>query len=135
MEIYNTQIKNKHIKNMTCPKSVAIEPELYYKITLMYKCCWYWTNQCPINNSAGKQWNWNNHLFKMSQHTAIAKKTESVTYVLLTWNKSVSVKKTRQETNNQNSDLFKVVANALGLGNKITLMTYVLLTRNKSPSH
>ena len=39
MEIYNTQIKNKHIKNMTCPKSVAIEPELYYKITLMYKCC------------------------------------------------------------------------------------------------
>ena len=41
-------------------------------------------------------------------------------HVLLTWNKSVFAKQTRQEknnqeTNNQNNDLFKVAANALGL--------------------
>ena len=35
----------------------------------MYKYCWHWTNQCPINNIAGKQWNWNNDLFKVSQYT------------------------------------------------------------------
>ena len=33
--------KNKRIENVTFPKSVAIEPELCYKITLMYKCCCY----------------------------------------------------------------------------------------------
>ena len=69
MYIYNTQIKNKRIENVTCPKSLATEPKLHYKITLMYKYCWHWTNQCPINSSAGKQWNSINYLFKVSQHT------------------------------------------------------------------
>ena len=38
---------------MTCPKSVATEPELYYKITLMYKCCYIEQINVQINNSAG----------------------------------------------------------------------------------
>ena len=62
------------------------------------------------------------------------KETEPVTHVLLTLNKSVSGWQTRQETNNQNSDLFKVATNALGLRNQDTPMTYVLLTWNKSLS-
>ena len=44
--------KNKRIEMVTCSKLAAIELELYYKITLMYKCCWHWTNQCLVNNNA-----------------------------------------------------------------------------------
>ena len=29
-------------------KVAAIEPELYCKITPIYKCCWQWTNQCLV---------------------------------------------------------------------------------------
>ena len=47
--------KNKRIETVTSSMSAAIEPELYCKITPMYKCCWHWTNQCPINKQCQKQ--------------------------------------------------------------------------------
>ena len=52
-----------------------------------------------------KQWP-----IQSSQHTVNAKETEPVTDTLVTWNKSVSGKQTRQETNNQNSDRLNAAA-------------------------
>ena len=63
-------MKNKRIATVTCSKSASIEPELYCKITPMYK-------QCQI------QQNRNDDLFKVSQHTVNAKETKRVTHVLL----------------------------------------------------
>ena len=46
---------------MTCLKLAVTEPDLYYKITPMYKCYWHWINQCLINKQCPetikpKQW-------------------------------------------------------------------------------
>ena len=57
----------------------AIELELYYKLTPMYKYYWYWTNQCLVNKQCKIQKNWNNDLFKVSQHNVNAKETKPMT--------------------------------------------------------
>ena len=101
-------------------KLATIESELYCKIVPMCKCCWHWTNHYLVNKQFQIQQNWNNDMFKVSQHTVHAKETKPVTHVLPTWNKSVSGLQTRQETYNQqtinwNNDLFKVGVNVLEL--------------------
>ena len=68
-------MKNKRIETVTCSMSPVIEPELYCKITPMYKCCWHWTNQCLINKQCQIQWNRNNGLFKVSRRIVNAKET------------------------------------------------------------
>ena len=65
MSMHNIQVKNKCIEIETCSKTAAIEPELYCKITPMYR----WADIHQINvklTEFQKQLNRNNDLFKVA---------------------------------------------------------------------
>ena len=78
--MHSTQVKNKRTEMF---KVAAIEPELYCKITPMYKCCLHQTNQCLVKKQCQIQLNRKNDLFKVSKHIVNAKETKPVTHVLL----------------------------------------------------
>ena len=100
MQIHSTQVKNKRIEIVTCSKLAAIEPELYCKITPMYKCCWHWTNQCLVN----KQCRIQSEQWPVQSQPAHCKCKGNETSDTCCWHE------TNQDLvkNNRNNDLFKV---------------------------
>ena len=114
---HSTQVKNKRIEMVNCSKqpnfsNVQDKPNVQVLLILNKLMSSQETVPDTINR--------NSDLFKVSQHTVNAKETKLVTHLLLTRNKSISGQQTRQETNNQetniwNNDLLKVNSQCIGV--------------------